>query len=427
MDKSLIVIDNSLVTSAYNLTLNEQRLIYCALKQMPKGVPIDPKTPFFITRDDFIELGANPNVVAREIRQATRDLMRKSVKLLNPMGEIEIPWLYEVLRFDKRAEEKLRERYPNPEDYVLYINHLRARNLLDSLPFNKNDDDNIVARVIFHEKMMPLLSDLRESFTQILTADIAEFGSVYTFRIYQLLMQYKTTGYVNISLDDLRFMLMLQEKYPLVADLRKRVIDVAIKEINEKSPYKVRHEMIKKGRKFVALELKFKLKDKPKSLEQEPTKDKRQIDMFTGLTDQEQAIIQARIDEYIQRLESEGETVSDWHKKNIAKKAAAEKWGLDVFEKKQVKQEQKAKASAAKKAEQERQEQKKQQDQQRQQALIETFESLPPEQQEFILDEVGRQAKGIFIDFFKRDRANNRVHKNPMFMSYFMDLLGLND
>lgn len=335
MDKNLIVIDNSLVTSAYNLTLNEQRLIYCALKQMPKGVPIDPKTPFFITRDDFIELGANPNVVAREIRQATRDLMRKSVKILNPMGEIEIPWLYEVLRFDKKAEEKLRERYPNPEDYVMYINHLRARNLLDNLPFNKNDDDNIVARVIFHEKMMPLLSDLRESFTQILTADVAEFGSIYTFRIYQLLMQYKKTGYVSISLDDLRFMLMLKEKYPLVADLRKRVIDVAIKEINEKSPYKVRHEMIKKGRKFVALELKFKLKDKSKILE--PTRDKRQIDMFTGLTDQEREIIQECIEEHIKRIEKNGEIVSDFHRSNITKKAVSERWGIDVLEKKQKK------------------------------------------------------------------------------------------
>ena len=333
MYKDLIVIDNSIVTSAYNLSLNEQRLIYCALKQMPKGVPVNPKTPFFITRDDFIELGANPSQVAREIRQATRDLMRKSIKILNPMGEVEIPWLYEVLRFDKKAEEKLRERYPNPEDYMLYINHLRARNLLDNLPFNKNDDDNIVARVIFHEKMLPLLSDLRESFTQILASDVAEFGSIYTFRIYQLLMRYKSTGYVQISLDDLRFMLMLKDKYSLVADLRKRVIDVAVREINEKSPYKVRYEMIKKGRKFIALELKFKQKDKPKTPVQEPTRDKRQIDMFTGLTDQEQEIIQERIDEHIRRIENSGEIVSDFHRSNITKKAISERWGIDVLEK----------------------------------------------------------------------------------------------
>lgn len=70
--------DNSIVTSAYNLTLNEQRLIYCALKQIPKGEPIDPETTFYVSRDDFLGLGADTSNVAQEIRQATRDLMKKN-------------------------------------------------------------------------------------------------------------------------------------------------------------------------------------------------------------------------------------------------------------------------------------------------------------------------------------------------------------
>lgn len=95
MSNDLIAMDNSIVTSAYNLSVNEQRLIYCALKQMPKydpknpnRQPLDPKTPFYITRDDFIELGANPDNVAKEIRQATRELMKKAYlyRLLKELG-----------------------------------------------------------------------------------------------------------------------------------------------------------------------------------------------------------------------------------------------------------------------------------------------------------------------------------------------------
>ena len=56
MTTDLIVLDNSLVTSAYNLTLNEHRLIYCVLKQIPIKEKIDPNTPFYINRDDFIQL-----------------------------------------------------------------------------------------------------------------------------------------------------------------------------------------------------------------------------------------------------------------------------------------------------------------------------------------------------------------------------------
>lgn len=283
MAKDLIVIDNSLVTSAYNLTLNEQRLIYCVLKQIPKGEQIDPKTPFYITRNDFIELGSDPSNVAQEIRQATRDLRKKSIFIPTPLGEVEIGWITEVLRYDANAEKKLRALYPNPDDYDEYIKQLRFYNLLDSLPTHRADD-NIVARLVFDERVVPRLSNLKASFTQVDLSDVAGFTSTYTFRIYQLLMQYKSTGFVKISLDDLRFMLMLKLKYPLVADLKRWVIETAVKEINEKTPYAVKYELIKKGRKFTHLELKFKEKDKPK---QPLERDSNTIDAFTGQTDNE--------------------------------------------------------------------------------------------------------------------------------------------
>lgn len=283
MAKDLIVIDNSLVTSAYNLTLNEQRLIYCVMKQIPKEEPIDPKTPFYITREDFIALGADPTSVAKEIRQATRDLRKKSILIPTPLGEVEIGWITEVLRYDANAEKKLRALYPNPEDYEDYIKQLRLYNLFDSLPTHKADD-NIVARLVFDERIVPRLSNLKASFTQVDLADVAEFTSTYTFRIYQLLMKFKSTGYVKISLDELRFMLMLKLKYPFVADLKRWIIETAVNEINEKTPYTVKYELIKKGRKFTHLELTFKANDKPKqALERDPNT----IDWVNGATDNE--------------------------------------------------------------------------------------------------------------------------------------------
>ena len=263
MANDLVVMHNDIITSAYNLSVNEQRLIYCALKQIPKCEPIDPKTSFYISREDFIELGANPDNVARDIRQATKDLMKKTLYVSTNTGLLEFHWLSEVLRYDKNAEQRLKEKYPNPEDYTKYINSLRLYNLLDSLPSHRTDD--IVARVVFHEKVVPLLSDLKASFTQFILSDVADFSSIYSYRVYQLIMRYKSTGYVNISLDDLRFMLMLMDKYPLTADFKRWVIDAAIDEINEKSPYNVKYKLVKKGRKYTHLELNFKTKKDPKT------------------------------------------------------------------------------------------------------------------------------------------------------------------
>lgn len=286
MSNDLIVMDNSIVTSAYNLSVNEQRLIYCALKQMPKGVPIDPKTPFFITRDDFIELGANPDNVAKEIRQATKELMKKTLYVQTPVGIKQFHWLSEVLRYDRNAEQKLREKYPNPSDYNQYINALRMYNLIDALPTHK-PDDNIVARVIFSPEVIPLLSDLRASFTQFLLSDVAEFSSIYSYRIYQLFMQYlnKETGkgWTQIDFYDLRYMLMLLDKYPLTADLKRWVVDIAIKEINEKSPLKAKYELIKKGRKFVAVKFTFELKEKVEKTKENKNQDPNTPDMLTPI------------------------------------------------------------------------------------------------------------------------------------------------
>ncbi|MGP5176491.1 replication initiation protein [Psychrobacter immobilis] len=286
MANDLVVMHNDIVTSAYNLSVNEQRLIYCALKQIPKEEPLDPNTPFYISRDDFIELGASPINVARDIRQATKDLMKKTIYVSTDTGILEFHWLSEVLRYDKNAEKKLKEKYPDPKDYKKYINSLRLYNLLDSLP---NRTDDIVARITFHEKVVPLLSDLKASFTQFLIKDVADFSSIYSYRIYQLMMRYKSTSYVKISLDDLRFMLMLMDKYPLTADLKRWVIDTAVDEINEKSPYSVKYKLVKKGRKYTHLELNFKRKEEPKNTIKDVARDANTADMFTvdGLSDKQ--------------------------------------------------------------------------------------------------------------------------------------------
>lgn len=296
MTTDLIVLDNSLVTSAYNLTLNEHRLIYCVLKQIPIKEKIDPNTPFYINRDDFIQLGANPDNVAREIRQATKDLRKRAITIPTPVGEVEIGWLKEVLRYDKNAEQKLREQYPNQEDYHKYIKILRMYNLVDS--FKLGEDYNIVARIIFDERVVPLLSDLRENFTQFLFSDVTEFSSVYSFRIYQLMMQWQSTGYCRVSIDKLRYMLVLKNKYSLFSDLKRWVIDTAIDEINDKSPYMVKYDLIKTGRKFTHLELKFK----EKKAEIKQVKCPNTIDMFEKPTDTFIRMTDAQLDTFASKL-----------------------------------------------------------------------------------------------------------------------------
>lgn len=181
MSNDLIVMDNSIVKASYNLSVSEQRLLLSALAQIPKNAPIDPKQAYYITREDFVRLGANADQATRDIRNATKDLMKKTLLIDTNAGVLEFHWLSEVLRFDKNADARLKLKYPNPEDYKNYINGLRKYNLLESLPVGRHSDD-IVARVVFDSRILPLLSELKDNFTQFVIDDVAGFGSVYSFR-----------------------------------------------------------------------------------------------------------------------------------------------------------------------------------------------------------------------------------------------------
>ena len=286
MNSDLVVMDNSIVKASYNLSVSEQRLLLSALAQIPKNQPIDPKQAYYITREDFIRLGANADQATRDIRNATKDLMKKTLLIETNAGILEFHWLSEVLRFDKNADARLKAKYPNPEDYKNYINGLRKYNLLESLPFGRRSDD-IVARVVFD----------KANFTQFLLDDVANFGSVYSFRFYQMMMQFKSTGYCKISLDDLRYSLALFDKYDATKDLKKRVIDTAINEINEKSPYSVKYELIKSGRKFTHLELKFKSKKGSKPTVKDSKRDPETPDLFIPMTDAQRYLFAAKLSE----------------------------------------------------------------------------------------------------------------------------------
>ena len=276
MKNDLVVMDNNLIRASYKLTANEMRLVLCALAQIPKDAEVDPGKAYYITKEDFVKLGVEPKNVAREIREACSELLNRIVVVDTAMGKLKFHWLHSVLHFKSEIFERLKKEYPNSKNDEEFIQQLRKYNLLDSLPIIAKSDDNIVARIVFHENMIPYISQLKEQFTKLNLKDVFQFSSFYSFRFYLMMMQFKETGFCKISIAELRDSLDLNNKYQLFADLKKWVIDTAIDEINEKSPHTVGYELIKKGRTYTHLELRFK----EKKTEEKQLKCPDTIDMF---------------------------------------------------------------------------------------------------------------------------------------------------
>ncbi len=237
MSKDLVIKANALVEASYHLTANEQRLILSAIAKIPKNQSVTDDEVYFISAKDMIKLGLNETTAYRELYEAGKRLFSRSITIKTSAGTLKTRWVQDLFKFD---ENELNFTFP---------------------VFDFETPNEVSIGIRFNRSILPFLNNLTSNFTKYKLAEIASFSGIYSYRIYEFMMQYQSTGYVKINLSDLRARLQLDDKYPATKDLKVRVIDIAIREINKKSSYKVDYQLIKTGRKFTHLELKFKKKE----------------------------------------------------------------------------------------------------------------------------------------------------------------------
>ena len=121
--------------------------------------------------------------------------------------------------------------------------------------------------------LKPYLLKLKERFTKIPLKYIFPLRSVYAIRLYELLKQYEKAGCRVNHIKDLREMLGIEEdEYKRFFDFERRVLKLAIDEINKKTDLEVSYKKKKTGRKITHIEFTIKTKHKASN-----DKDEREI------------------------------------------------------------------------------------------------------------------------------------------------------
>ncbi len=128
-------------------------------------------------------------------------------------------------------------------------------------------------------------------FTSYLLEQTASMDSIYSVRLYELLVQWKAAKQTpTFELEKFREQLGVEpSEYKAMCDFKKRVLQVGIDEINEKSDIKISYEQVKRGRSIAGFKFKVLAKDKPKNAKQHSNRDINTADMFTveGLNDKQ--------------------------------------------------------------------------------------------------------------------------------------------
>jgi plasmid replication initiation protein len=99
-----------------------------------------------------------------------------------------------------------------------------------------NDGKGFVSMKFSHE-VRPHLADLTRGgdYTKTSLAEVCTLESTYSIRLYEMCRQYRTRGVLDISVPDLRAAFKLKNKYKAFSDLRLRVIEPSVEELNKKT------------------------------------------------------------------------------------------------------------------------------------------------------------------------------------------------
>lgn len=214
---------NHLVEASYKLSLNEQRLALLAISKLDSRKPL-PKNGIRITAVEFAESfkgSIEPKTAYNVLKDAARDLYERSITKIEGRRRRDTRWLSE------------KEEYESHDGYVT---------------------------IFFSDRIAPYLVELNQHFSSFTLKQVAGLRSVYSIRLFEMLIRFQKTGFLTVSLDDFKDRLEISPKYKW-HDVRKRVIDPAVKELRERGQLDISYTPNKKGRSIVGVEFHFRLTD----------------------------------------------------------------------------------------------------------------------------------------------------------------------
>lgn len=232
---------NSLVEAAYRMTVQEQRIVLACIGQVRRDEVVTDEVLYSVSANDLAKLsGMAVGDAYKELKDAALRLKRREVRLTQePNGKGKKPkvmitgWVQTIFYIEGEGRVELR----------------------------------------FTKDMLPYLTGLQREFTRYALSDVAKMTSAHAIRLYELLVQWPD-GHREVSVDDLRSWLQLVDRYPLMAELRRCVIEPAVEQINEHSPLMVNWSQRKTGRKVTHLVFDYAPKKPTKPVGKAPAKRK---------------------------------------------------------------------------------------------------------------------------------------------------------
>ena len=262
MKNNLVVKDNALVSASYYLSLVEQRLILLGIVEARNNQSQD---------NEFI-IHVNSYISAFNVDDSTAYLTIKE------------------------ACKRLRGRYFTYQKLVNDNLEQTESNWVQSVSYAINSS---YVKIKFTDDVMPLITNLERHFTSYQLEQVKDLTSIYSIRLYELLISWKQKKKVELSLAELRLKLGIEpDEYKAMNNFKAKVLDLAVSQINEHTDITVKYEQVKTGRQITGFTFTFKQKAS-KATAQQIKRDDTTGDLFSvnGMSDKQIAVFSKKLAE----------------------------------------------------------------------------------------------------------------------------------
>ena len=241
-NRDLVVKSNQLIQAVSNLSLVEIRLMQLAVVDAREtGTGITTDTPLIIWANRYSKtFDVTLEAAYWALKEAARTLFDRQFTLY-------------TIDTHTQKEKRITSRWVSQVAYV---------------------DDAAKLEIILAPAVVSEITRLESQFTRYYLEQTAPLTSAYAVRLYELLIQWREVAKLPMfELDHFRQQLGLSNNELFrMSDFKKRVLDLAVSQINEHTDITVSYEQHKAGRVITGFTFSIKQKKQPKDVTPKPKK-----------------------------------------------------------------------------------------------------------------------------------------------------------
>lgn len=227
-----VTMQNSLIRAGHGLSLPEKRIVMMAVSMLdsrksyrPGDVPTTR-----ITAAEYAALAeCEMNTAYEALQDAAKQLYHRSITFYEPAHK----------RRGKAVEPtKVQMRW------VGQVHYQKGEGWVE---------------LYWWPKLLPYLTNIKKQFTSYQLKQASALRSAYSWRLLELLLRFEKTGVAEYTIEDFAVSMDATPKQrENFAAIRRKIIEPAVKELNDKDGWLIKWEPIKAGRKVAKVRFTFK-------------------------------------------------------------------------------------------------------------------------------------------------------------------------